>query len=280
MPAAISENVLIEQRRQTNRERRRLLHRISALLDVPMTVLSFVWLVLLIVDLTSGLNPFLDRLNLLIWAAFIVHFCLELAIAPDKFAYLRRNWLTAIALVLPAFRIVRALRAFRLLRLARVARSVTLLRVFTSLNRGMRTVQHRMRRRGLGYVVVLTLLFNFAGAAGMYQFENPRALREAGYPAETRGLASYAEALWWTAMMLTTMGSEYWPKTSEGRSLCLLLAVYSFAIFGYITATVASFIIQGDAKGADPQAPENTAAQNLAAVHEELAAIRQALAKA
>ncbi len=44
--------------------------------------------------------------------------------------------------------------------------------------------------------------------------------------------------------MMTTMGSDYFPKSTEGRLTALLLAVYAFAIFGYITATVASAIIQ------------------------------------
>lgn len=35
------------------------------------------------------------------------------------------------------------------------------------------------------------------------------------------GIDSYGTALWWTAMILTTMGSDYWPKTAEGRILCV-----------------------------------------------------------
>jgi len=42
-------------------------------------------------------------------------------------------------------------------------------------------------------------------------------------------------------MLLTSMGSEFWPKSPEGRILCLLLAFYGFAVFGYITASFASF---------------------------------------
>jgi voltage-gated potassium channel len=233
-------------RRETDRQRRHLLHRISRMLDRPMTVLSVIWLLLLVVDMTQGLSPFLERVNLTIWGAFIVQFALELAIAPNKLAYLRHNWITALALLLPALRVLRVLRAFRLLRAARVARSVRLLRLFTSLNRGMRTIQRGFARQGFGYVLALTLLVNFAAAAGMYAFENPAALRQAGHSGDTRALSSYGEAVWWTAMMLTTMGSEYWPKTTEGRALCLLLAIYSFAIFGYITASVAAWIIGAD----------------------------------
>ena len=38
------------------------------------------------------------------------------------------------------------------------------------------------------------------------------------------GLRNYPEALWLTAMLLTSLGSEYWPCTGEGRALCFLLA--------------------------------------------------------
>ena len=77
------------------------------------------------------------------------------------------------------------------------------------------------------------------GAAGMYAFENE-------VPVES-GLHNYGTALWWTAMLITTMGSEYWPKTPEGRVLCFFLALYASAVFGYLTATLATFFISRDA---------------------------------
>jgi hypothetical protein len=63
----------------------------------------------------------------------------------------------------------------------------------------------------------------------------------------------FGSALWWTAMILVTMGSQCWPRTGEGRLLCLLLAVYGYAVFGYITATIASFFISSDADGGSPR---------------------------
>ena len=44
-------------------------------------------------------------------------------------------------------------------------------------------------------------------------------------------------------MIMTTMGSTYWPQTAEGRLMCVGLALYAFAMFGYITAIVASFFV-------------------------------------
>jgi len=262
-----------KQKETFRRERWKLLRELSAALDKPMTALAFVWLALVIVDFVYGLGRAGDLASNAIWIVFIVHFLLEFCIAPQKITYLRQNWLTVIALVLPAFRVLRVFRAFRIV--ARAGRSLTLLRLLTSLNRGMRALEHSLGRSGLGYVVALTLLVNFGGAAGMYAFENPHALASAGITGE-RGITSYGAAVWWTAMTLTTLGTDYFPKTSEGRFLCWLIAVYAFAVFGYITAMVASFLLHGKVRQAalhDDSDSEN------GLLRKEVVALRQQMAE-
>jgi voltage-gated potassium channel len=258
-------------------QRLELLEHLNNLSDKPLVALSFVWLALLILDLTSGLGPLLQTLSTAIWGIFIVDFVLEFAIAPRKLHYLRRNWLTVISLVLPALRVLRVARALRVLRAARAVRSLSLLRLLTSLNRGMRATRKTLGRRGVGYVVALTVVVTVVGAAGMAFFESPQALREAGYTADAAGgLLNYGEALWWTAMIMTTMGSEYWPQTAEGRILSWLLSLYAFAIFGYITATIASYFVGQDQVA---QAPVADASAELAALRQEIAALQAAVAR-
>jgi len=46
-------------------------------------------------------------------------------------------------------------------------------------------------------------------------------------------------------MIITTLGSAYWPETAEGRMLCVLLALYSFTVFGYVTAALRASIERG-----------------------------------
>jgi voltage-gated potassium channel len=258
-------------------QRQELLEQIDRLTDAPMVALSFVWLGLLILDLTVGTSPLLQNLSYAIWGLFIADFLLGFSIAPHKLGYLRRNWLTVISLLVPALRSLRVFRAFRVLRLARATRSLSLLRLLTSLNRGMRAIRTMLSRRGVGYVVALTVLVTLVGAAGMSFLESPAALRDAGYSAEEarEGLVGYGEALWWTAMIMTTMGSEYWPRTAEGRILGWLLSVYAFAIFGYITATIASYFVGQDA--AEKVKVEGEGGE-LTALREELAALRAEIA--
>ena len=198
-------------------ERYELLRRLEDSLETPMLVLAFVWLALLVGELIWGLM--FEVLGTIIWVIFILDFAVAFVLAPHKIAYLKNNWLTALSLLVPALRLFRFSRVFRLFRLARMGRSLRLLRVVSSLNRGMRALGASLSRRGFGYVLALTVLVAFTGAAGMYAFEN----------AAPGGLKSYGEALWWTTMVLTTMGSQYWPQTIEGRVLCVFLALYAFA---------------------------------------------------
>lgn len=243
------------------------LRGLESWLETPMRVLGFVWLALLVAELAWGLSPALELASVAIWVVFLLDFALRFALAPRKLAYLREHWLTAVSLLLPALRVVRTLRALRVLRAARATRGLRLVKVVGSINRGMRALRASMERRGAGYVIALTALVTLVGAAGMRAFE--------GAP-DGRGLNDYGTALWWTAMLVTTMGSDYWPRTAEGRALCLLLAVYSFAVFGYVTATLASFFIGRDA--ADPQA-EVASARAVEALHEEIRALRRDLAE-
>jgi voltage-gated potassium channel len=245
-------------------QRLEILQQLEAWLELPMLVLSCMWLALLVIELLWGLSRQLEVAGTAIWLLFLLDFALKCALAPHKLTYLRHNWLTVLALLVPALRVFRFVRLVRLLRLARVARGLRLLRVMTSLNRGMQALGATMRRRGFGYVVALTLLVTLTGAAGMYAFE-PHAPDGKGFP-------DYGAALWWTAMLMTTMGSAYWPQTAEGRVLCLVLALYAFAVFGYVTATLATFFIGRDAENHEA---ELAGARSIEELRAEITALRR-----
>ncbi|HYG00933.1 MAG TPA: ion transporter [Chryseosolibacter sp.] len=219
-------------------ERYRLLKRLESFFEGPLIILGFMWLALLIFELVYALDPWMETLGLVIWGVFILDFLIKFVLAPTKGVFLKRNILTIVSLIVPALRIV---RVFRVIRLLRFSRSLRLVKVIGSLNRGMRALSLTMKRRAFGYVVLLSLIVIFAGAAGMYAFEKD----------VDGGLQNYATALWWTTMIMTTLGSEYWPQTTEGRILCIVIALFAFAVFGYITATIATFFIGRDAESSD-----------------------------
>ena len=223
-----------------------------------MAVLGIVWLLLLVFELIRGTTPASHAASVTIWIVFTLEFAIRFTLAPRKGAFLRRHWITAFSLLIPAVRILRAARIVRLLRAGRALRGVRVARLLTSFSRGMRSLGTVMQSRGFPYVTLLTTVVLLLGAAGMYAFE-----RE-----QSETFSNYSTCLWWTAMLLTTMGSEQWPQSAEGRLVCLLLSMYAFAMFGYITATLASFFV-GPQTGGDRSSE--------AGVEAELARLRREL---
>lgn len=219
--------------------RAELSRRIEHWFEMPMALLGAIWLVLLVAEFTYGTTDVVETGTIAIWAVFVTEFGVRLLVSPRRGWFFRRNWLTALSLVVPALRVVRFARLAQALRLGRGVRALRVARLLTSFNRGMRALGSTMRTRGFPYVLGLTFVVLLLGAAGMFAFEREQG-NQAGFP-------TFGAALWWTAMLLTTMGSEYWPRSAEGRLICLLLSVYAFAVFGYITATLASFFVGSDA---------------------------------
>ena len=253
-------NLNTSEKRELQKERLEVLEQLEDWLETPMLFLGFGWLLLLVVELIWGLNPLLQVISNTIWIVFILDFVLRFTLADRKLVYIKHNWLTALSLVLPALRVFRISRVIRILK---ASRGLRLVRVISSLNRGMRSLRASMGRRGFGYVIVLTLVVTLVGAAGIYAFESN--LPNSG------GLNNYGEALWWTAMLMTTMGGEYVPQTPEGRVLHLILALYAFTVFGYVTATLATFFIGRDAENEEA---ELASAKSIAALHQEIVALR------
>lgn len=249
------------QRNSLNRERYQLLRRLGRLLEVPMALLGLLWLVLIVIDLTNGLSPFLQTLSTGIWVLFILDFALKFTLAPRKLPFLRANVITLISLAVPALRFVRLARSLTILRSVRAVRGIRLVKIIGSANRGLRSLSSSFGRRGFGYILLTTLLVTLLGSVGMYAFENE----------EEGGFRNLGEAVWWTLMLLSSLGSEYWPRSTEGRVLCFLLSLYGLAVFGYFTASLATYFVGKDAETDD--APVAGAAQ-IDALQREVAALR------
>lgn len=222
-------------------ERFELLDHITRLLEPVMTVLGLVFLGLLLLEYAGGHLSIAgaDRLDgtlTAIWVIFVVDFALRFFIAPAKRAFLRQNWLTVLSLALPFLRPLRALRA---LRAARAVRSLSLVRLLGGVNRAMRLLQRVAQGRQFAYVGGLTLFVVVAGAVGVRFFDRS----VPGAPIQTFG-----DALWWSSAMVTTINNELYAVSPEARIIAILQRVYAVSVFGFITASIASYLIGSDAQ--------------------------------
>lgn len=219
-------------RRRTRAERYRLVAEIEAMLAGPTTYLAIVFAVVLAVELIlqaqgAAVPPVLGWIQLAIWAVFAVHFLFGITISPDRLRYLRRNWLTALSLVIPF------LRAFRALRAVRVLRATNSLRVAAGFNRLARSLRGVLAWTRAGYAAALAATAALLGSAALLMFE-------ADAPGSQ--ITDYGEALWWATATLTTVGAASEPVTVGGRIVALVLMFGGLVLLGYVAGVVAAVL--------------------------------------
>lgn len=246
-----------------------LLGHLQNLLEPVMVALGLAFLALLVIDFSGiTLSPeqrvWLDWALTTIWAVFVADFLLRLVVAPEKITFLRTNWLSAASLALPFLRPLRALQAVR------AVRSLSLVRLLGGANRGMRVLQRITAGRTLAYVAALTILATLLAAVGVLFFDRD---------AEGATIQTFGDALWWATAMVTTINNEKYAVTPEARVIAILLRVFAVSVFGFITASIASYLI---GRRAEEQAlAEETGPvleEHLTAIQKEQAALRQDVA--
>lgn len=115
-----------------SRKNYRIFYSLEEHLEIPMFLLAMLWLYLFIVEIVAGLSPFQETLISAIWILFILEFFIKLIVAPRRLSFIKDNWITMIALLMPALRVFRIFRALRLLRSVRVINSTKVIRALTS----------------------------------------------------------------------------------------------------------------------------------------------------
>ncbi len=171
-----------------------------------MIVLASLWLALPAFGPTGQLTPVQEAVSDMTRGLFR----LEQVLHPVRAVHIASSsGELAMSLLLPAlwiFSLARALRA------ARPVLGVRLVRVLGSINRGMRTTGRAMRRHGSA---------TCWRSSGRW-LRSPRPACRVSSIVHLEGTDD-VDALRWTAMSLTSRGSDYWPQPAERRMPCFAL---------------------------------------------------------
>lgn len=213
-------------------DRGELVNRVNRALDLPLALLSLVMLGLVLTDLLVEVPPagraWLARANWIIWAVFALEFLAKLLIAPERRQYLRTHWFDALVVIVPMFRVVRALRVLR------VTRAFPLFRLAAFMGMGLRGTRAFVAHYQLGYLLVLSGLVTVGGAAVMF-------LLERDVPG-TR-FHTFGDALWWSAALMTTIGSDLNPRTGLGRLVAFVEMLFAMVVFVYVVGALSSELL-------------------------------------
>lgn len=244
--------------------REELRERLDRYLDVPLALASVLLVLLAVIELSGDVGePWRGRLAVLgwaLWALFFVEFAVKFALAPVKRVYLRHNWLDALMVLVPFLRLLRVLSILRATRALPIFR----LLVFGGGTSGA-TVE-LLKRRRLGQLGLISALVILIAAAMGFILESD---------APGTQMETFGDALWWSSTTVTTVASEVNPVTAGGRILGFLLMLYAVGVFSYFIASVASVLVESDAR----QTPE-TENEGVRLNQRELDALRSILNRA
>ena len=188
----------------------------------PLAFLSVVFLVAygyeVIWNLDDAASAAPDAVLTGVWAAFVIDYAVNLALAPA-----RRRWFVRHAWELA----VVALPVLRPLRLLRLLSIVVMLQ---------RTTLSAFRGRVALYAVTGTgLLVLVAGIAVLDAEQNTPGAN----------LVGIGDAWWWAFATITTVGyGDFYPVTLAGRLVAVVLMGCGVALLGSVTALLASWMVE------------------------------------
>jgi voltage-gated potassium channel len=198
----------------------------------PMMGVVLASLVLLIVPIFVSLSVLqrdaLASLEWILWLVFAAEFGTRWYIAMDRSGFVRHNLIDLAVVVLPMIPALRALRLFRLVRVAVV---------------GARVIDQSdsiIKRSNTKYAMMVAVLIVLLAAVMVWHVEhdNPQS-----------SIHSITDALWWAVTTVTTVGyGDKYPQSPEGKAVAIGLMILGIAIFGLVSATLASYFIESDTK--------------------------------
>ncbi len=209
--------------------------RWESMTDVPLMVLAVATIPLLVVEAnaTAPWTTAAAIANWTIWACFATDLAVRTAQARGQWRrYLLTHWydvaivgVTVIPYLLP-IRALRSMHAIRILRAARVI--VYAVRVWHT---AIRIWQGLIGRQ----MIVAMPVVVTAGATGIWFAES----------GTNSTLGNFGDALWWAMVTVTTVGyGDIAPVTAAGRVIAAALMVVGIALFGIVTANIASNLTQ------------------------------------
>ncbi|MGC9422397.1 potassium channel family protein [Vibrio sp.] len=203
-----------------HQQRSQLLNAFEHKTEVPMLILSLIYVLLALVPDLAQLDEqerhFINQLIWLVWGIFATELGIKVLLSTHRWSYLIQHWQDVLIVAMPFLRPLRFLR------------------ILFILPKTWRQTKAVLRQKTFSFIGLTSLLTVILSSAFVYLVE-----RGSSSPIE-----SYGDALWWAMTTITTVGyGDMYPVTSFGRGVAVFLMLTGITLFGLLTASVASFFV-------------------------------------
>ena len=242
-----------------------------------LTVFSLVVMVLLVLPLDPQTHQLLFVYDNAVCVIFLLDFAYNITGSRPKRQYFinQRGWLDLLGSI-PTFGFFQVTALFRLARLSRLARITRLLRG----NARKELVRDMVENRGQ-YATFITIL-----AAGVVLCVSSILILQFEGRSPDANIVTGGDALWWGFVTITTVGyGDFYPVTSLGRMVGVLVMFSGVGIIGALASILASLLVPPpkteETEAATPSAERDTGTAailgELAQLRTEVASLRTAL---
>jgi voltage-gated potassium channel len=237
-----------------------------------LTVFSLVVMVLLVLPLDPQTHQLLFVYDNAVCVIFLLDFAYNITGSRPKRQYFinQRGWLDLLGSI-PAFGFFQFTALLRLARLSRLARIGRLLR-----GKARRELVRDMVDNRGQYATFITIL----AAGTVLCVSSILVLQVEGRSADAN-IVTGGDALWWGFVTITTVGyGDFYPVTSLGRMIGVLVMFAGVGIIGALASILASLLVpppkteETAATAVGPMADADAVAAELAGLRAEVAALR------
>jgi voltage-gated potassium channel len=191
----------------------------------PMAALGIAWLVIAIIVLSTDENgsssTVLVGVLFVLWIMMLAEYVIRLVVTPDRRGYLKQRWVEPATVVLPP------LQGWHVVGMEKVSLLV---------REGELRVEAILKHHSLFRVLIAAAGTLILGAWLVLLFEEN---------AKGSNIHTYADALWWAVVTVTTVGyGDRYPVSPGGRVVAAILMLVGIGLIGVLTATVASVFIK------------------------------------
>tara|TARA_B100001939_G_scaffold292904_1_gene265223 strand:+ start:272 stop:1063 length:792 start_codon:yes stop_codon:yes gene_type:complete len=187
-------------------------------------------LVDLFLPLPTEVSRLMQYMDYIVCIFFFADFCQRFYRADSKLAYMRWGWIDLLACI-PA-------GLFQGARLFRVVRVLIVLRAAKSLRLVWKVFWRNRAESVFASAATTTVLLVAFSAIAMLVVEAPNP----DSPIDTA-----EEALWWAVVTVTTVGyGDFYPITTMGRIVAVVLMICGVGLFGSFAAYISSMFVKDD----------------------------------
>ncbi|MFC7220582.1 potassium channel family protein [Streptomyces polyrhachis] len=215
------------------------------LLALAMLFAAAYALPIVVDDLPPDPTALCQAVEWLVWGAFAADYLIRLALAQERWRFVRRHWLDLLIVLLPLIQPLRLLRLVSAVLLTgRRVRAASQVRLTTYIGGSL-----------LGLLCV--------GSLAVLEVEKGR---------PGANINSIGDAAWWAFTTMTTVGyGDHSPTTGLGRLIAVGLMISGIALIGLVTANIAAWFIS---RFEADTAQETRQLELLQSLSQEVAALR------